>query len=347
MQNIDLIKEICFRSDEQPELMASLLSYKPSLKLPRETPFKKDHFHVVYLDSVNGPRIIFQRGADRHLQTPKIDFKTRLLQLDELNFDEVCFLIATYGHEDKVQSNTRVTWDTIPEKLRNIVLPTKGYLIFEEQGIELYRSLCEDNNQAAFDWLDQIKTYKKEGWRQFLKMTSDTLSTDDFKNLFIYPDYAPSFRSKPVNETYDILNLISEDYQIVEEHETWVHLRQDGFYSEEDQNELVIPDELLKAKLRRDAIGNYRIAFWLKNEVIGIDREIELGLNYDYATLDCIEVLTGCFLKPNDNQFILDFTATMKLQDGSDFFGLFMKANLNFALPQELEKNKMVYKLYQ
>lgn len=344
---MEFIKEVCFRSDERPELMASLLRYKPSLKQPKEKPFKKDYFHVVYLESPTGPKIIFQKGADKPLQIPEIDFKTRLLQLDELNFDEVCFLITTYRYEEKVKPNTRVTWDTIPEKLRNIVSATKGYLIFEEQGIELYRSLCEDNNQAAFEWLDQIKTYKKEGWRQFLKMTSDTVSTDDLKNLFIYPDYAPNFRPKPVNETYDILNQISEDYQIVEEHETWLHLRQDGFYSEEDQDELVIPDELLKAKLKRDTIGNYRIAFWLKNEVIGIDQEIELGLNYKYSTLDCIEVLTGCFLKPNDNQFILDFTATMKLQDGSDFFGLFMKANLNFALPQELEKNKIVYKLYQ
>lgn len=347
MLKTELIKEVCFEASNQPELMAALLRYKPSLGKQTENPFKKDHFHVVYLDLNTGPRIVFHRGGDRPWEIPAINFETRLLGLPELNFEEVCFLIATYGNEEILKSNDQVNWDSVPEKLKNIILATKGYLVFEDQGIELYRSLCEENNQAAFEWLDQIKKYKKQGWQQFLKMTSDSFSVDDLKNLFLHPDYAPSFKRKPVNEAYDILSQLSEDYQIIEEHETWLHLRLDGSYLHEDQEKLFLEDELLKAKLKKDALGNYRIAFWLKNEQIHIDQEIEIGLNYEYASLNEIAALTGWYVLPNENQFIIDFTATIELPDKSDFCTLSMKANFNFALPEELKRHKMIYKLYQ
>ena len=348
MKNIDVVKEICFRadSDKHAALMTALIRYKPSLGKPREKPFTNDYFHVVYLDLPSGPKIVYSRGFNGSLEIPRTDFKTRLENIPQINFDEVCFLLATYGDEDTPHFNDKVDWTTIPKKLKKCLLPTRGYLVFEEQGAELYRQCFGSDNQVAFEWVNQVKKLRKEAWPTFLSMAKAEMFKDDLKNLFLNTEIAPYFKSKPTYETYDILSLISEDYQITEEYETWLHLRQDGFYLQEDQEELFVEDDLLKAKLKKDASGNYRIAFWLKNELFGVDQEIELGLNYTYATHNYISGLAGWYIQPNEHQFILDFTATIELPDKSDFYSLSFKANFNFALPEEMKKDRMVYKLY-
>ena len=347
MKNINLIKEVCFEVASQPTLMAALLKYRPALEKDiQKKPFIKTCFHVVYLDLPSGPKIVYSRGFNRPLEIPRTDFKTRLENLPQITFDEVCFLLATYGDEDTPHFNDKVDWTAIPEKLKKCLLPTRGYLVFEEQGAELYRQCFGNDNQAAFEWVEQVKKFRKEAWPTFLSMATTEMSKDDLKNLFLNTEIAPYFKPKPTYETYDILSLISEDHQIVEEYDTWLHLRQDGFYLKEEQEELFIEDELVKAKLKKDLLGNFRIAFWLKNEILEIDREIELGLNYEYATLNTISGLTGWYVEPVNNQFILDFIATIDLPDKSDYFSLSIKANFNFALPEELKKNKMIYKLY-
>jgi hypothetical protein len=263
-----------------------------------------------------------------------------------INFDEVCFLLATYGDEDTPHFNEKVDWNTVPEKLKKCLLPTRGYLLFEEQGAELYRQCIDTDNQAAFKWVEQVKKFRKEAWPTFLSMATTEMSKDDLKNLFLNAEIAPYFKTKPTYETYDILSLISENHQIVEEYDTWLHLRQSGFLIKEEQEELFCEDELLKAKLKKDVLGNFRIAFWLKNEIFHIDQEIEIGLNYEYATLNNISDFMGQYIEPSNHQFIIDLPATIELPDKSDYFSLYIKANFNFALPEELKKNKMVYKLY-
>jgi hypothetical protein len=348
MKNIDSIKELCFEAASQPTLMAALLNYRPELEKDiQKKPLLKHKFHVVYLDLPAGPKIVYCRGFNRALQIPKTNFKTRLEKISQINFDEVCFLLATYGDEDTPHFNEKVDWNTVPEKLKKCVLPTRGYLLFEEQGYELYRQCIDADNQAAFKWVEQVKKFSKEAWPTFLSMATNEMSKDDLKNLFLNAEIAPYFKTKPTYETYDILSLISENHQIVEEYDTWLHLRQSGFLIKEEQEELFCEDELLKAKLKKDMLGNFRIAFWLKNEIFHIDQEIEIGLNYEYATLNNISDFMGQYIEPSNHQFIIDLPATIELPDKSDYFSLYIKANFNFALPEELKKNKMVYKLYQ
>jgi hypothetical protein len=347
MLNTTLIKEVCFEAASQPTLMAALLNYRPALgKDIQKKPLLKHKFHVVYLDLPAGPKIIYCRGFNRPVEIPKTNFKTRLEKISQINFEEICFLLATYGDEDTPHFNDKIDWDIVPEKLKKCLMPTRGYLVFEEQGAELYRQCINDDNQAAFEWIDQVKSFRKEAWPKFLSMANGEMSEHDLKNLFLNSEIAPYFRPKPSYETYDLLSLISENHQIVEEHEIWMHLRQDGFYLKEEQEELFIEDELLKAKLKKDVLGNYRIAFWLKNELFDLDQEIELGINYHYATYNYIDVLTGWFIQPSEDKFIMDFMTTMDLPDKSDFFSLSLKANFDFALPEMFKKDKMVYKLF-
>jgi hypothetical protein len=347
MLNTTLIKEECFEASSNPTLMAALLKYRPALEKDiQKKPFIKTCFHVVYLDLPSGPKIVYSRGFNRPLEIPQTDFKTRLEKLPQITFDEVCFLLATYGDAETPHFNDKVDWNTVPEKLKKCVLPTRGYLLFEEQGYELYRQCIDADNQAAFKWVEQVKKFSKEAWPTFLSMATSEMPEDDLKNLFLNAEIAPYFKTKPTYETYDILSLISENHQIVEEYDTWLHLRQSGFLIKEEQEELFCDDELLKAKLKKDVLGNFRIAFWLKNEIFHIDQEIEIGLNYEYATLNNISDFMGQYIEPSNHQFIIDLPATIELPDKSDYFSLYIKANFNFALPEELKKNKMVYKLY-
>jgi len=347
LKNLDLIKELCFEASENPELLNELNKRPPSLLNPKGGRLNKTHFHIVYLELETGTKIIYQNASDRPLKVPKIDFKSRLKNIADVNYDEVCFLITTYGDENIILPNNRTNNDGIPEKLVDIIKPTKGYLIYEEQGIELFRLLYNDDSQEAYDWINDVKKIKNDGWQSFLKMASHTSSLNELKNLFITPEYAPFFRPKPIYETYDVLRLISKDYQIVEEYPSYLHLRQDGFYFKGEQENLFIEDELLKTVLKKDVTGNFYLAFWLRNQVFEIDQEIELGLNLEYASLSNISGFTGWYVQPSEGQFMMDFTATIELPDKSDFYSISMKANFNFPLPEELKVNRMVYKLYQ
>ncbi len=347
MLNIELIKEITFKASGQPELFEALLKYKPSLRNVENNQLKKTYFHVIYLDTKSGPKVVFHRGNNMPIAIPKTDFKTRLASLSSINFDEVCFMLATYGDDEIPDINNRIVTGILPKKLEEILKPTRGYLLYDEQGIELYRLLVKDDWQKGSKWLDDVKKLNKDGKKQYLAMKLNGQPFSNFEELFLDPEYAPSFRPKPVNETYDILQLISKDYQIVASYETWMHLRQDGLYLADGENDLFLEDQLIKSTLKLDGLGNYRIAFLLRNEILDFDQEIELGLNYNYGTSNNISGLTGWFIQPNENQFILDFTAIIEVPDKSDYYSISMKANFNFTLPKELKVNKMVYKLYQ
>ena len=210
MKNIDLIKEVCFEASSLPTLMTALLKYRPTLEKDiQKKPFIKTCFHVVYLDLPSGPKIVYSRGFNRPLEIPRTDFKTRLENLPQITFDEVCFLLATYGDDDTPHFNDNVDWTVIPEELKKCLLPTRGYLVFDEQGADLYRQCFGNDNQAAFEWVEQVRKFRKEAWPTFLSMVTAKMPKHDLKKLFLHPEYAPYFKSKPVYETHDILCLIS------------------------------------------------------------------------------------------------------------------------------------------
>lgn len=249
-------------------------------------------FHVVYWPIGDEYRILHLRASSSNdLEIPELDFATRLKGLSELSEEEVCFLLGTYGRFPFLLSpNPKVDLETVSHEIREIILPTKGYLLFKEQGMEFYSYLKKANSGQSHRWVENWNKKKGKVRTRHLFKGSEEKEVDLF-DFFPQEEMGDFFMNRPTSETYFLLNQLHEGYkdQFVVEGIFKAEYLGDLFYEEPREKEVIEGAvQLIETKN-----GWLRLSLFVAFPKLGIRETWEFGLNYQYNSypwLDYIEL---------------------------------------------------------
>lgn len=249
-------------------------------------------FHAVYWSLGSEFRILHLRASSKNdLKIPTLDFESRLRGLQELSEDEICFLLGTYGRFPSMLSvNPKVELETLSDEIRKIISPTKGYLLFKEQGMEFYSHLKKANSGQAYLWVENWNKKKgKVRTRHLFKGPSE--KEVNIYDFFSQDEMGDFFLNSPTSETYFLLNQLHEDYkdQTVLEGKFKAEYLGDLFYEEPREKEVVEGT----AQLIETKNGWLRLKLFVEFPKLGVRETWEFGLNYEYKSypwLDYIEL---------------------------------------------------------
>lgn len=328
---MDLIKEVSFNREDNKELARLVDEY---YKLTKND--KNDFYHVIYIDYDTGPCFLIKWRFFQPFKIPRVDFKQSLESLESTSFDELCFLLSTYATERKTILNELISIEDLPEDVKKIVAPTKGYLIFKDQGFEYYKLLTGADNAAAWRWVDDIQAYKKSTQNTFPNLT---IKDKPFADFFTPREYGPRFKNRPSRAAYELFKYLNPDKQVLD---GLVHIR----HFEVDNNEKEPLHELLPVRFMIDAEDNFRLGVHLTNVTLDLDEYVEFGLHSDYCSNPKLLPM-GCHIQHiSKEEFIVDGDIIERDVDGADFVSFPFHAKIKGELPKGIEKKISVFKLF-
>ena len=247
-------------------------------------------FHVVYWPFGSEFRILHLRASTKDdLRVPNLDFKSRLKELDELSDSELHFLLGTYGRfEDPLTQNPKVDLAKLPDELRIIVSPTKGYLLFKEQAMEFYSSLTDSNSGMAFRWMENWNKKTRKAREKFLFKDSHGNEVNIY-HFFPEEELGDFFMNSPTSAVYFLLNQLHEDYQdqTIVEGKFNAKFLGELFYEEETEKESIEG----VASLIKTKNGLLRLKLIAEFPKRGIKETWEFGLNYPYKSYPWLDYI--------------------------------------------------------
>lgn len=290
-------------------------------------------FHAVYWSLGSEFRVLHLRASSKDdLKIPPLDFESRLKGLQNLSEDEVCFLLGTYGRFQSMLSvNSKVELETLSDEIRKIISPTKGYLLFKEQGMEFYSHLKKANSGQAYRWVKNWNKKKgKVRTRHLFKGPSEKeVNLFDF---FPQDEMGDFFMNRPTSETYFLLNQLHEDYkdQTVAEGKFKAEYLGDLFYEAPREKEVVEGT----AQLIETKNGWLRLKLFVEFPKLGVRETWEFGLNYQYKSYPWLDYIELEITELGEQEYRIQLSP-FRFVFGEDYFDDFSliflnNSNLNF-----------------
>jgi hypothetical protein len=278
------------------------------------------------------------------LSIPEIDFKSRLELFDKFIDENILFLLGTYGRFEKiVPENPFLQNQNLPEKILEIINPTKGYLLFKEQGIELYSQIKGINPGEALNWVENWNK-KEQTTREKTHIIKVTDGEEvNLNSLFVPHEMGCFFLNKPTSETFLLLSELTPSYQdrIKTEGYFQVSFNGDLFYDEVKEKEIING----KAELIETKNGLIRIRLRVEFSTLKIQEIWEFGLNHKYQGYSWIDFTGLEIIELDEGDYFIQLYPYRKVlgQDIYDDFSLkirFDKAS-KFNLLTNCDQNQV------
>ncbi|WP_460318992.1 hypothetical protein [Algoriphagus taiwanensis] len=203
--------------------------------------------------------------------------------------------MGTYGRFENILSeNTAVQNQKLPEKILKIIKPTKGYLLFKEQGMELYSEITGANSGEAYKWVENWNKKEQMTRLQHILRSADGIEIDLF-SLFVKEEMGSFFLNKPISESFILLRELNPSYQDKFKTEGIFLARFHGDLVDEIKEKESIQS---KAELIETNNGLVRLRLKVEFKKLKIRESWEFGLNFqfqnypwvDYVGLEVIEL---------------------------------------------------------
>lgn len=179
-----------------------------------EQHLRMDYYHFVFLETSSGLHFIHTEGALEPIPKLNIEFSSRLEQLENLAIDELCFLIAMFELDCRIKEisivipNPEIDEATIPKCILQLIRPTKGYLIYREQGEAFYQLATGCDERNARIWIADARLKKKNVLDEVLNLKIEGFSSTYFNYLFPPNGGLPYLIQKPEQQALKLLEYL-------------------------------------------------------------------------------------------------------------------------------------------
>lgn len=180
-----VLSEIYLHRSENPLLVEQ---FEESYKVKNH--IRMDYYHFVYIETSSGLHFIYTEGASEPIPKLNTDFSSRLEQLENLSIDELCFLIAMFELDCRIKEinnvipNPAIVEETIPKGILQLIQPTKGFLIYREQGEASYQLATGCDERSARTWITDARLKKRNVLDEVRNLRIEGYPSTYFNYLF-------------------------------------------------------------------------------------------------------------------------------------------------------------------
>jgi hypothetical protein len=203
------LHEIYLHRSDDPMLVEH---YEESFQV--EQHLRMDYYHFVFLETSSGLHFIHTEGASEQIPKLNIEFSFRLEQLENLSIDELCFLIAMFELDCRIKEisivipNSAIDESTIPKSILQLIQPTKGYLIYREQGEAFFQLATGCDERIARIWIADARLKKKNVLDEVRNLKIEGFPSTYFDYLFPPNGGLPYLIQKPEQQALKLLEYL-------------------------------------------------------------------------------------------------------------------------------------------
>lgn len=210
------LHEIYLHRSDDPILVEH---YEKSFQVEQQ--LRMNYYHFVFLETSTGFHFIHIEGASEPITKLNIEFSSRLEQLENLSIDELCFLIAMFELDCRIKEinnvipNPAIVEETIPKSILQLIQPTKGYLIYREQGEVFFQLATGCDEGRARIWIADARLKKRNVLDEVRNLSIEGYPSTYFNYLFPPNGGLPFLIQKPEPQALILLEYLQQKSHII------------------------------------------------------------------------------------------------------------------------------------